>query len=135
MFTLKKRLKAHEGFRADIYRCSAGYWTCGYGHRIGNGQACKISPRVANLILEEDIHQATFKYLSLGWVLDSVRKDLIIEMIFWHGFKGFLKFKKCIAAIEKQDWNEAADEMMDSNSGREYKTRMSELAGLMRRGC
>jgi len=55
-------------------------------------------------------------------------------MIFWHGFKGFLKFKKCIAAIEKQDWNKAADEMMDSNSGREYKTRMSELADSMRAG-
>ena len=128
--TLKERLKKHEGFRAEIYRCNSGFWTIGYGHRID--AHCRISPQVADLLLDEDIHQAEFQYLSLGWGLEIARRDIVIEMIFWHGFKGFLKFKKMIAAIEKQDWGTAADEMMDSQSGRNYKTRMSELAEIMR---
>lgn len=134
MKNLKERLKAHEGFRAEPYRCPAGHWTIGHGHYLGNGQACKMSPQVADLILEEDIHKATFEYLSLGWELDPVRKDVVIEMIFWHGLKGFLKFKKCIAAIEQEDWQKAADEMIDSQSGRDYRSRMTTLAMLMIKG-
>ena len=133
MKNLKERLKAHEGFRAEPYRDVNG-WSIGHGHYLGNGQVCKISPQVADLILEEDIHRATFEYLSLGWELDPVRKDVAIEMIFWHGLKGFLKFKKCIAAIEQQDWQKAADEMIDSKSGENYPTRMKELAEIMVEG-
>jgi lysozyme len=48
--------------------------------------------------------------------------------------QGFLLFKKAVAAIEREDWDTAADEMMDSNSGREFTTRMSELADMMRTG-
>jgi len=134
METLKERLKDHEGFRPEPYRDDRGNWTIGHGHYLGNGQSCKISRRVADMILEEDIHKATFEHISLGWKLDSVRRDVIIEMIFWHGLQGFLLFKKCVAAIEKQDWQKAADEMMDSNSGREYVTRMQTLADLMIEG-
>ena len=134
MTILKERLKDHEEFRSEPYRCPAGHWTIGHGHYLGNGQACKISPRVADLILEEDIHKATFEYISLGWDLDPVRKDVIIEMIFWHGLRGFLGFEETVKAIEKEDWQKAADGMMDSNSGRDYKARMTTLAFLMIEG-
>ena len=130
---LKERLKRMEGFKAEPYRDANG-WSIGFGHFLGNGQVCKISKEVADLILDEDIHKATFEYLSLGWDLDPVRQDVIINMIFWHGLKGFLKFKKCIAAIEQEDWRKAADEMLDSMSGRNYATRMQVLADLMRDG-
>jgi len=113
---LKERLKDHEGFKAEPYRDVNG-WSIGHGHYLGNGQSCKISRQVADLILDEDIHKATFEHISLGWELDPVRKDVVIEMIFWHGLQGFL-----------------ADEMMDSNSGREYVTRMQTLADLMIEG-
>jgi len=132
--TLKERLKCMEGFKAEPYRDDRGNWTIGHGHFMGNGQAYTISRRVADMILEEDIHRATFEYISLGWNLDYVRKDVIIEMIFWHGLKGFLGFKKCIAAIEKQDWQKAADEMLDSQSGRDYRARMTTLAYFMIEG-
>jgi len=131
--TLKERLKDHEGFRAEMYRCPAGFWTIGYGHYLGSGQ-CTISPQIADLLLDEDIHKATFEFLSIGWNLGQTRNDVMIEMIFWHGLKGFLKFKKMITAVEREDWSEAASQMMDSNSGRDYKARMTELAMLMVEG-
>ncbi|RLC33894.1 MAG: lysozyme [Candidatus Nealsonbacteria bacterium] len=130
---LKSRLKRHEGLKLEPYRDSRGNWSIGFGHFMGPGKFV-ISRRVADAILDDDIHKATFEYLSLGWDLDPVRRDVVIEMIFWHGLRGFLKFKKTIAAIERKDWNTAADEMMDSNSGRNFHTRMSELADMMRTG-
>jgi len=134
MTNLKERLKEQEEFKAEPYRDASG-WSIGFGHFLGNGQACKISRGVADLILDEDIHKATFEYLSLGWdYLSQNRQDVCREMIFWHGLKGFLRFKKCIAAIEKQDWEKAANELMDSMSGRNYAIRMQGLAELMRNG-
>ena len=132
METLKDRLKEKEGFRAEIYRCAAGHWTIGYGHHIN--AHCRISPQVADVLLDEDIHLAEFRYLSLGWALDRARRDVIIEMIFWFGFRGLLKFKKMCQAIELELWDDAANEMMDSQAGRNYPTRMKELAEVMRNG-
>ena len=134
METLKDRLKAHEGYRSTPYKCPAGYWTVGYGHFLGNG-GIEISRMVADCILDEDIHLAESRYLSLGLPeLTRNRKDVVVELIFWHGLAGFLKFKKCIKALEKGNWDKAADEMLDSQSGRNYAVRMSDLAQIMREG-
>ncbi len=131
---LKERLKDHEGFRSEIYKCPAGHYTIGCGHLVCSG-GCRISREVADLILDEDIHKATFEYLSLGWDhLSQVRQDVCREMIFWFGLKGFLKFKRMVAAIERSDWQKAADEMLDSQAGRNYRARMTELAILMIEG-
>jgi len=132
METLKDRLKRQEGFSGTPYRCPAGFFILGFGHKMGD--KFKISRRVASLILDEDIHLATFQYESLGLDLDDVRRDVILIMIFWHGLAGFLKFKKMLHHIEYRNWDKAADEMMDSASGRTYPTRMEELARLMRAG-
>ena len=130
---LKSRLKRHEGLWLEPYRDHKGNWTIGYGHFMGPGKFV-ISKRIADAILDEDLHRATFEYTTLGWELDPVRRDVVIEMIFWHGLRGFLGFRKAIAAIEREDWETAAEEMMDSNSGRECPARMSELAEMMRAG-
>jgi len=132
MGNLKDSLKDHEGFSAKPYRDANG-WSLGFGHFIGTG-SCEISPQVADLILDEDIHQAQFHYLSLGWDISQAREDVCIHMIFWFGFKGFCRFKKMARAIEQEDWGKAADEMMDSQAGRNYAPRMSELAEVMRHG-
>jgi len=134
METLKERLKREEGFSPVPYRCPAGFWTIGHGHKMHNS-GIEISRLVADKILEEDIHLAESQFLSLGlFDLTRARRDVCIEMIFWHGLKGFLGFKKCITAIERMDWDTAADEMMDSKSGREYPERMTGLAEIMRHG-
>jgi len=122
-----------EGFRSTPYRCPGGSWTIGWGHNIDSG-GCKISKQVAEIILEEDIHRAALEYISFGWNLNPVRKNVVINMIFWHGLAGFMKFEKMLHAIEYGQWDKAADEMMDSLSGRNYPTRMQELADLMRDG-
>ena len=129
---LKDQLKRMEGFRSSPYRDAHGF-SIGYGHFIGSG-SCEISPQVADLILDEDIHQAKFHYLSTGWDISESRENVCIHMIFWFGFKGFLKFRKFGRAVDAEDWAKASDELMDSQAGRNHPGRMTELAEIMRYG-
>jgi len=126
--TLKERIKRHEGFSSAPYRC-----TSGYGHFMGQG--CKISKRVAKLILEEDIHQAQFEVISLGIdFLTKNRREVLVEMVFNLGLTKLLGFKKMFLAMDLRDYNTVADEMLDSLWARQVKNRAVELADIMRKG-
>jgi lysozyme len=132
MEALIKRLKKHEGFRGYPYLCDAGSCTIGYGHKL------PITERQAEAILIEDIYHVSDQYMR--WKgrnklkLSQVRDEILCELIYWHGFNGFLGFKRMIQALKDGDYNRAADEMMDSESGRKYKARMYELSVMMRDG-
>lgn len=133
METLKERIKRHEGFSSAPYRCTSGAWTIGYGHFMGQG--CKISKRVAKLILEEDIHQAQFEVISLGIdFLTKNRREVLVEMVFNLGLTKLLGFKKMFLAMDLRDYNTVADEMLDSLWARQVKNRAVELADIMRKG-
>ena len=129
---LKSMLKRQEGFCESPCRCPAGYFTIGHGHKMGDN--FKISRKTADLILDEDIHLAIFQYESLGLRLGQARQNVCVNMIFNLGLKGFLGFKKMIAALEQQDYETAADEMIDSLWAEQVKGRAVELAEIMRHG-
>jgi lysozyme len=132
MNTLIRRLKKHEGFKGYPYPCPRGYPTIGYGHRL------PITERQAEAILIDDVYKVSDQYMK--WKgqnklkLTKTRDRVLMELIFWHGFSGFLLFKRMIQALKDKNYDLAADEMMDSDSGRKYKTRMYELSVMMRDG-
>lgn len=136
MESLVKRLKKHEALSLEVYP-DRGKWAIGYGHQCAEDHS-PITIEQANEYLTSDIHKASDQYMR--WKgdgqlkLSKTRDEVLVEMIFWHGWRGFLKFKKMIAAIKINDYEKAADEMIDSDSGRRYFTRMYELATLMRQG-
>jgi len=135
MEALKARIKRHEGFSDEPYRCPAGYWTVGYGHFMGQG-GCKISQRVADALLDEDIDKATFGVASLGFdFLDQARTEVLIEMAFNLGLKGLMRFKKMMAALEAENYEAAADEMLDSKWAKQVTRRAVELSDVMRSGA
>jgi len=132
MDNLLRRLKKHEGLMVMPYLCPAGYLTIGYGHRL------PITERQAEAILIEDVYKVSDQYMK--WKgrnklkLSQTRDEVLMELLFWHGFQGFKGFKRMISALKREDYETAADEMLDSNSGRNYPTRMYELSVLMRDG-
>ena len=132
MEELKRRLKKHEGFRAKPYSCPAGHLTIGYGHNLTYG----ITESQASDILEGDIYYASDKLMTLPWVshLNEPRRGVCVELIFWLGFTNFRKFKNMIRAIERDDFDAAAAEILDSGIGRDYTPRARVLADIMRRG-
>jgi len=134
MKKLIKMIKKHEGYRKFPYKCSAGKLTIGWGHNLDN---TGISIEVAEQMLDEDIEKA---YQDILYVFPDFysysqnRQDALANMIFNLGRNGFLKFKKMIHAIHKDDWEEATKEAEDSKWHNQVGTRAIEIENLLKKG-
>mgnify|MGYP001452057523 FL=1 len=107
------QLKRHEGERLDLHKCPAGYWSIGYGHNL---QAKGISKDIANLILLEDLADAeeqVRKHIHVKRLSDA-RLGVLINMAFNLGMHGLLGFKQFLYFLSMDDYERAADEMLDS---------------------
>ena len=136
MKALLKRLKRHEALSLTVYP-DCDKFAIGYGHQCDAGHP-SITQEQAEEYLRQDVYRASDQYMRWkgehGLKLTTARDEALCELLFWHGYRGFLGFKKMIAALIAGDYETAADEMMDSQSGRLYKSRMYELSVLMRDG-
>lgn len=106
-------IKKHEGLRLFPYVCSAGKLTIGYGRNI---QEIGITEPEALIMLENDLKNSMEELAHFDWFmrLGTVRKGAIIELHFNIGLPKLLRFKRMIQAISNQDFEQAADEMLDS---------------------
>lgn len=133
---LVEELKRDEGLRLEVYLCPAGFPTVGYGHRVALGDP--IDEASAEALLRFDVRRTRglFEQIPREYreKLNDVRERVILNMIFQHGLRGVMLFRKMWAAIREGDFERAAAEIMDSNSGRRFQARMGRLAELMRRG-
>ena len=135
METLEQRIKMHEGFRAFPYLDTTNNLTLGYGRNLtDNG----ISKQEAIVMLQNDIDRAKADYHKLPAAVrdncNTIRREVLVEMIFQLGLGGVLKFKRMLRAIQNNDFERAASEQIDSLWGRQTPNRAHELAGLMRKG-
>lgn len=125
---------AHEGLKLKPYRCTAGKLTIGVGRNL---EDVGITEEEALYLLKNDINRI-LKLLPVFikcWdELSERRKMALVDMCFNLGMKGLLSFKKMLAALEEEDYNRAADEMLDSKWASQVKTRAEELAAMMREG-
>jgi len=130
---LAKELKRDEGFREQVYTCSAGKQTIGFGHNLEDGTFPEI---IAEKLLHFDMGQTIRDCERLVWFYDlnGVRKRVIINMAFNLGITRLSGFKKMIQAIEAGDWNGAADEMENSKWFGQVGDRAVRLCRLMREG-
>jgi len=131
-YEIKHMIQQHEGYRPYVYYDSLGYPTAGYGHAFLPHSP--ISHDVAVLLFEEDYKRAVEDYEKFGWCLDSVRRAVVIDMLFNLGMTKFRSFERMIAAIIKGDYETAADEMLNSRWSKQVKSRAYRLAQMMRSG-
>lgn len=131
--TLEQRIKRHEGLSLNLYRDHLGNLTIGYGRNLDQG----IRKDEAELMFRNDLQYAeSAANALLGFEkCDSVRQEVLIEMVFQLGFRSVSGFRKMLAAIERRDFETAADEMIDSRWYEQTPDRCKELAELMRHGC
>lgn len=84
--------------------------------------------------LDTDLLSQAPMYFS-AFTGDGGDDDLVIfDMAYQMGVNGLLKFEKMLAAIDEEDYETAADELLDSNYARQTPERANRNADLLR-GC
>jgi lysozyme len=135
---LKDRIKEHEGFRNTIYKDSLGFATIGYGHLVKEDdpfvEGHTYSQKLLNDYFELDFTNAVVgaERLLGNQAMNYKAKCVIIEMVFQLGMTGVSKFKNTLKAVKEEDWDTAADEMLDSVWAEQTPERANELSSTMR---
>ncbi len=135
---LKDRIKEHEGFRNTIYKDSLGFATIGYGHLVKEDdpfvEGHTYSQKLLNDYFELDFTNAVVGAEKLlgNQDMNYKAKCVIIEMVFQLGMTGVSKFKNTLKAVKEEDWDTAADEMLDSVWAEQTPERANELSSTMR---
>jgi len=131
---LIKQLIRHEGMRLKPYVDTVGKTTIGVGRNLDDNG---ISEAEAMMMLEHDIADCeneaarTWEWFLL---LDKVRQNVLLNMIFNMGMPRVLGFRNMLHAIELQDYAKASSDMLDSKWARQVGSRARELAEQMKSG-
>lgn len=150
MDQLIEQLKRHEGFKAHVYRCSAGKLSIGYGYNL-QANPLKLSSIEINHLHTNGIDEFEAERLlklmiaritdqleqAIPFInhLNPARQDVIINMAYNMGLPGLLKFKKTLVLIEAEDYAQAAKEMLNSKWYTDVGHRAVELAEQMKLGA
>ena len=129
--TLKELLIKHEGKKRKAYLDTEGNWTVGVGRNL---EAVDFSDDEIDLMLNNDMKRVLRDCETFPWFIELTppRQQVVFSMVFNLGLDGFKEFKKMIKAIEKEDWVEAACQMIDSHWATQVKQRSVELAVMMK---
>ena len=134
---LKKEIEADEGVKYEIYLDHLGYPTVGCGHLIqpddeeyGKEVGTTITEARCSTLFASDIDGVLADcgrlYPTFSDLPEEVRL-IIANMMFNMGLTRLSKFKKMKAAIEKEDWKEAANQMHDSKWRKQVPNRAGRL--------
>lgn len=131
---LKQQLIKHEGLELMPYKCTAGKLTIGVGRNIEDRG---ITYDEAMYLLENDLtlyHVELMKAFPVVDQLDVVRQYTLVNMAFNLGITKLRQFKMMWAAIEDNDFEVAAQEMLNSKWASDVGQRSLQLSEQMRTG-
>ena len=139
---LRKQLEIDEGVRYDIYLDHLGLPTFGIGHLIletdsefGQKVGTTVSEeRVAecfDMDVQSVINDCNKLYENFEELPEEVQQ-IIANMMFNMGRTRLSKFKGMKRGVDSKDWNQAADEMVDSRWYRQVTNRANRLVERMR---
>ena len=138
MEEVKQRIKEHEGFRDTVYSDSLGFATIGYGHLVlptdNFVEGVTYPKEQLEVLFDKDFQIALTSANELvdGLDLNHIAKGVIVEMCFQLGKPRVMKFKKMWAALRNNDFEEAANQMIDSAWHKQTTSRCESLAATMR---
>ena len=139
---LREQLEVDEGCVYEIYNDHLGYPTFGIGHLVTEsdpeqGQSLGTpvsSDRVAEAF-ESDI-QSVLRDCNILYSdfhnLPEEAQQVIANMMFNLGRPRLSKFVGMKRGVDARDWNQAADEMVDSNWYRQVTNRADRLVERIR---
>ena len=139
---LRKELELDEGVKYEIYNDHLGYATFGIGHLVIDSDP-EHGQEIGTAVSEDRVIEAfnsdvqtvlaDCEQLYYGFnVLPEEVQLIIANMMFNMGRPRLSKFKGMKAGVDAQDWNKAADEMIDSAWYRQVPNRAGRLVKRMR---
>ena len=142
LIKLRKQLEIDEGVKYEIYKDHLGYPTFGIGHLVTDTDpefGCDVGTSVSEQRVEEAfkkdvqivIKDCEILYPDFNELPEEVQQ-IIANMMFNLGRPRLSKFKGMKRGVDNQDWNGAADEMVDSRWYRQVGKRAERLVERMR---
>ena len=134
---LIEMLKLHEGVETYAYKCSENKTTIGVGRNVDKAGGLGLSDDEVDYLLQNDIDRVILELDSeYDWFsdLDDVRQDAMIDISFNLGQTRLRAFKKALSAMSEGDWDEAADQFMDSRWSEQVGIRAKNLTEMIRTG-
>lgn len=139
---LREQLEIDEGVKYDIYLDHLGYPTFGIGHLIteddlehGQSVGTEVSKERVEEAFEKDCEWVVRDCHKLYDSFDDLPEEvqqIVANMMFNLGYPRLSAFKGMKAGVDSQDWNEAADQMVDSRWYRQVGARAERLVERMR---
>lgn len=130
----RRLIQMHEGWSSMPYKCPAGKLTIGYGRNL---EANGITKDEGKYMLENDIVTARnhCRRIIPGFdEMDSARQAAFTDFMYNLGPGTVAKFHKTLAAVARKDWDEAANEMMDSTWYKQVGNRGPRIVSIVRHG-
>ena len=139
---LRKELTEDEGCVYEVYNDHLGYPTFGIGHLVresdpehGEEIGTPVSEDRVIEAFESDIDTVLSDCETLYPNFDSLPEEaqlIIANMMFNLGYPRLSKFKGMKRGVDSEDWNAAADEMVDSRWYKQVTNRANRLVERMR---
>ena len=139
---LREQIEADEGCKYEIYLDHLGLPTFGIGHLVTETDEEYNQPvgttitadRVAECF-NKDVRTVLEDCERLYPDFDTLPEEvqlIIANMMFNMGYPRLSKFKGMKAGVDARDWQQAADEMVDSKWYRQVTNRAERLVSRMR---
>jgi lysozyme len=134
MNQLIEQLKRHEGIRLKPYKCTSNKLSIGIGRNL---EDIGITEKEAEMLLLNDIEEAKKQLLHhMPWTqqLDEVRFSALLNFVFNVGIGTALKFVNAMAQLKDENYDMAAQELLDSRWAKQVGNRAKEVAEQLRTG-
>jgi len=130
---LRHLLISHESYEHFPYTDTTGHITIGIGRNLSDRG---VLPTEIDMMFDHDVDYF-FNFLTdhFAWFpkLNDARQIALVDMCFM-GTRSFLTFDKMIAALEKGDYNLAAQEVVNSKYEDQVGQRAMDIATIIKTG-
>ena len=137
MKRLIETLKRHEGVQYYVYKDHLGYETIGVGRCLKEGVGLGLTHDEVDYLLMNDINRCLEELdAAFPWFKDltEIRREAMINLCFNLGLTRLRKFEKALAAMSIHNYEEAANEFLDSRWAKQVGNRAKEVTEMIRTG-
>lgn len=127
---LKQILINHEGYKEQIYIDTIGKHIIGIGRNLDERG---VLPAEIDMMFDHDsqyFYDQLDSYFSWFSALTMARQIALIDLCFM-GFKKFLEFEKMIEYLAVFDYDNATDELLDSDWAKQVGRRADDIAMIL----